>query len=177
MERKGLSSALQQISRIAVLSALCVALRYVFAGLPNVQPITAIFLLISVIWGFRQSFWVMAVTMLVSSFLLGFGPWVLWQIMAFALIILVWRHLLYPLTEKLWFSQMLKLVLQSLFAGLMGALYGCIIDFCYALLYSMPWWTYVLAGLSFNLAHALSTVFFYPLLATSFRRLIYEKNQ
>ena len=168
---------LQKISRIAMLSALCVVLRYAFAGLPNVQPITAVFLLLSVIWSLSESFLTMAVTMLVSSFLLGFGPWVLWQILAFGAILVLWRYLLYPLTETLLSEQQQKLVLQSVFAGLLGAFYGCIIDFCYALIYSMPWWSYIMAGLSFNLAHALSTLFFYPLLVSIFRRFIYEKNQ
>lgn len=168
--------SLQQVTRIALLSALCVVLRYAFASLPNVQPITAIFLLWGLLVSLGESLLIMAVTMLVSSFLLGFGPWVFWQILAFALVLLLWRWLLCPLSKFLATLGISELLSQSVFAGLMGVAYGVIIDSCYALLYGMPWWTYVLAGASFNLAHALSTLLFYPLLFPIIRRFSHEKN-
>lgn len=166
---------LKQISRIAILSALCVVLRYAFAALPNVQPITAIFLISALVFSLSESILIMAVTMLVSSFLLGFGPWVFWQIFSFAVILLVWKYLLYPLTRALKFAKINEIVLQSLFAGLLGIVYGVVIDSCYAFLYGMPWWTYVLTGASFNLAHALSTILFYPLILPIMRRFTHEK--
>ncbi|MEZ7646615.1 ECF transporter S component, partial [Streptococcus parasanguinis] len=47
----------------------------------------------------------------------------------------------------------------------------------YALIYHIPWWTYVLVnGFSFNLAHALSTIIFYPIIYQIFRRFYVEKN-
>lgn len=170
------SKSLQHLTRIAILSALCVVLRYTFASLPNVQPITAIFLISSVSLGLADSISIMAITMLVSSFLMGFGPWVFWQILSFALILCLWKWLLYPLTKVLKFGKINEVVPQALLAGMMGIVYGVVIDSFYAFIYSMPWWTYVLAGVSFNLAHALSTILFYPLILPILRRFYHEKS-
>lgn len=126
--------SLQKISRIAILSALCVALRYAFSSLPNIQPITAIFLITAIVYGLSDSILIMSLTMLVSSFLLMFGPWVIWQIFSFTVILVIWKYLLYPLTKFLKFAKINEIVWQSLFAGLLGIVYGLVIDSCYAFL-------------------------------------------
>lgn len=41
---------IQRMARIAILSALAVGLRSAFIGLPNIQPITAMFLWLFFIW-------------------------------------------------------------------------------------------------------------------------------
>lgn len=43
------------VSRIAVMSALCVVLRIAFSSLPNVQPVTAIFFRISSLFWVSRS--------------------------------------------------------------------------------------------------------------------------
>ena len=109
----------------------------------------------------------MAVTMFTSAFLLGMSPVVLAQILAFGLLLTLWRGL----------YRHLSLQVQTLVVGILSFLYGIVIDSLYAVLYHMPWWTYALVnGFSFNLAHALSTACFYPLLYVVFRRLYHEKT-
>ncbi|HGK6758767.1 TPA: ECF transporter S component [Streptococcus agalactiae] len=169
------NSTLTKLTRVAILSALCVVLRYAFAPLPNIQPITAIFLIIVVLFDLKEGVATVTITMLVSSFLMGFGPWVFLQIISFALILCLWKFLIYPLTKAVCFGKITEVVLQTFFAGGLGVVYGVIIDTCFAWLYHMPWWTYVLAGLSFNMAHALSTCLFYPLLLPILRRFRNEK--
>ena len=89
------------------------------------------------------------------------------QILVFALLLTLWRGL----------YRHLSLQVQTLVVGTLSFLYGVLIDSLYAVLYHMPWWTYALVnGFSFNLAHALSTACFYPLLYVVFRRLYHEKN-
>jgi len=110
---------------------------------------------------------VMAVTMFTSAFLLGMSPVVLAQILAFSLLLTLWRGL----------YRHLSLQVQTLVVGILSFLYGIVIDSLYAVLYHMPWWTYALVnGFSFNLAHTFSTACFYPLLYVVFRRLYHEKN-
>ena len=53
----------RKMAKIAILSALCVAFRYAFSFLPNVQPISAIFFLIVIFEDLQTSLLVMAVTM------------------------------------------------------------------------------------------------------------------
>lgn len=77
------NSTLTKLTRVAILSALCVVLRYAFAPLPNIQPITAIFLITVVLFDLKEGVATVTITMLVSSFLMGFGPWVFLQIISF----------------------------------------------------------------------------------------------
>ncbi|CAM2916913.1 membrane protein [Streptococcus agalactiae LMG 14747] len=157
----------QTMSKIAMLSALCVVLRYAFAAFPNIQPITALFLLLVTFENLGLAFLVMGLTMLISSFLLGFGPWVFFQIISFGLLLVFWRLL----TIRKWNRYFL-----SLLSMCVAFLYGMIIDSLMAFFWGMPWWSYVVAGLPFNLNHALSTLLFYPILTFILRRFYHEKN-
>lgn len=163
---------LQKISRVAILSALAIVLRIAFAGLPNIQPITAIFLVCAVFYGFWESFLIMSVTMLVTSFLLGFGPWVLGQIIGFGSILFLWKFIGYPLTKSLRLGSINQIILQAVLAGLLSVIYGIVIDTYSALLFAAPLLAYILAGMTFNLMHAVSTVLFYPIILSIFRRLL-----
>lgn len=158
-----------------MMAALCVVLRQAFSSLPNVQPITAVFLLLVPDWGIFDAILVMAVTMLVSSFLLGFGYWVFLQILAFAVVMILWLGYL-TLVTRLVKSDIIRVFVETIGAGLVGIGYGIVIDSLSAALFGMPWWSYVAAGFFFNLAHALSTLIFYPLLLSFFRRLSHEKT-
>lgn len=158
-----------------MMAALCVVLRQAFAFLPNVQPITAIFLVLISVWGLLDAFLVMALTMLVSSFLLGFGHWVFLQIISFGLVMILWKGHSSLVTR--WVkTDIMRLLVGSLGAGIVGIAYGLIIDSLSAILFNMPWWSYVAAGFFFNLAHAISTLIFYPLITTIFRRFSHEKT-
>lgn len=158
--------SLRYLARIALLAAVCVVLRYAFAGLPNIKPTTALYFLLVDFEDLKGSLLVMSISIFVSSFLFGMGPWVLFQILSFAVVICLW-YLLY---------RRLGLFCQSMLALLLAFSYGLVIDGITALLYQMPWWTYVVAGAGFNLAHACSTMLFYPILYFILRRLYHEKN-
>lgn len=162
----------KQMARIAILAALAFVLRMTFSHLPNIQPISALFLLTTLMMGYYEAILAMIISILLSSFLLGCGPWVFWQITAFIMIMTIWRFLLYPLTKKI---KGPEIVMQSLFAAILAFFYGLIIDSCFAYLYSMPWWSYLLAGTVFNGLHAISTFLFYPILLTIFRRVFNDK--
>ena len=82
---------LKRLTRITLLAALCVVLRQAFAFLPNVQPISAIFFLLVLFEDWQFACLVMAVTMFTSAFLLGMSPVVLAQILAFGLLLTLWR--------------------------------------------------------------------------------------
>lgn len=161
------------MSRIAIMSALCVVLRMVFSSLPNVQPVTAFLLSYLLYFGLAEAVLVMMLCLFLSAFLLGFGPWVFWQVTCFVLVLLLWRFVLYPLSQQF---PKYQLGCQAFLVALCGLLYGVLIDTCFAYLYSMPWWSYVLSGMPFNIAHALSTLIFFPVVMMLFRRLIGEQK-
>lgn len=164
--------SLKQITRISILAALAFVLRLTFSHLPNIQPVTAMFLALAILSSYYEAILVMSVCMLTSSFLLGFGPWVFWQITTFSFIIFLWHYVLYPLSKKMGKKAML---FQCLFTALLALIYGIIIDSFFTIIYQMPWWSYILAGMPFNLMHALSTLLFYPIFIIIFRRFAHGK--
>ena len=125
------------------------------------------FFLLVIFEGYSFAFLVMMITMFVSAIFLWMSLIVFFQIVAFGCLMLLWC-----ISYK-W----LPFVLQILFVGLLSFAYGVLIDSVYALIYHIPWWTYALVnGFSFNLAHALSTIIFYPIIYQIFRRFYVEKN-
>lgn len=71
---------------IAVLCALGVAGRAIFAPLPQFKPVMAITILSGVAFGGETGFLVGAVTMLLSNMLFTQGPWTPWQMFAMGVI-------------------------------------------------------------------------------------------
>lgn len=162
--------SLKKISRIAVLSALAIVLRYAFGAFPNVKPITAIFLVATIFYGLWEGMLIMMVTMLVTSFVLGFGPWVFGQLLAYSLILFLWKCLCYPLLKIFEDGKVSQMIFQSVLAGVMAMLYGLIIDSYSALIFGSAIWPMLISGFYFNVAHALSTIAFYPFIFSIFRR-------
>lgn len=165
----------KKITLIALLTSLCVVLRYAFGLFPNIKPITAIFLVVCLKVGLFESILLACSTMLVTGFLMGFGPWVFWQMGTYTLILVVWKlasrflAVFLPENSQGW--------IQITGAGLMGFFYGFVISIFSAIFYGSVFWPYWLNGLSYDFLHALSTALFYPLIIRIFRRYYHEKNQ
>ena len=148
------------------LAALCVALRQAFAPFPNVQPISAIFFSWWYLKGIALLFLWWWSPCLSPPFSWDEPDCVLFRLSPLA----VWCSFGASVTSGCPF------VLQIPFVGLLSFAYGVLIDTVYALIYHIPWWTYALVnGFSFNLAHALSTIIFYPIIYQIFRRFYVEK--
>ncbi|WP_394404755.1 hypothetical protein [Streptococcus sp. 20-1249] len=162
----------KRMSRIAILSALAIVLRFAFGAFPNVKPITAIFLVSLLYFPLADSLLIMALTMIGSGIYFGFSIVVLWQIVSFGLMMLAWRFLVLPLTEELSWAT----ILQSILAGLMAFAYGFLISIPTSIQFGANLWIYWLNGLMFDALHAASTFIFYPFIYQLFRRIYREKN-
>lgn len=150
---------IQRLTRIALLAALCIVLRYAFSGLPNIQPITAIFFVVTLSLGLLDGILVMAITMILTGLLLGFGPWVLNQILTYSVLLAFWSL----------FVHRLSLVWQIVLTTALSFLYGVIMDYSYGLIFNSGL-AFVITGLYFDGLHAASTLFFYPIIMSIFRR-------
>jgi energy-coupling factor transport system substrate-specific component len=71
------------LALIAVLCALAVASRAIFAMLPNFKPIYGIIIIAGIALGPQAGFLVGAVGAFASNFLFGQGPWTPWQMLAY----------------------------------------------------------------------------------------------
>lgn len=162
----------RRISQIVILAALSIALRVAFGAFPNIKPISALFLVSLCFFPLSDSLWVMALTMLGSSLLFGFSLVVFWQIASFALVMLVWRFCIFPFIRK----GKLAVEVQSLLAGIMVFLYGFTISIPIAWQYGTNPIVFWMNGLTFDVLHSVSTILFYPIIYSIFRRYFpYEK--
>src|SRR5690625_2680817 len=75
-----------KLTLMAILSALAVAGRYLFAFLPNMQPVTAIIIVGGLFLGPGTAFLMAILITFLSNMLLGMGIWTVWQVLAWGFI-------------------------------------------------------------------------------------------
>ena len=157
--------SIRKITLIALLSTLAYIGRLLFAWIPNVQPVTVILLIITLEMGLVEGFLTASLSMILSNIFLGMGPWTLYQIASFAIVILVFFCLKF-LWRQTWKQPLLKLTFFTIMAGLMGYLYGFVISIFSVYFYHIPkFWVYYFQGLPFDTLHALGNIGFWILLS------------
>ncbi|MDO4540584.1 MAG: ATP-binding cassette domain-containing protein [Syntrophomonadaceae bacterium] len=155
----------REVVLIAVLCALTVATRAAFFMVPQFKPALAIVILSGVCFGPRTGLLTGALSMFVSGFFFGQGPWTPWQMLAFGLIGALAGGLFQPGRIP---QQKAALCLFGAFTALI--VYGGIMNPA-AVLIMQPFPTIEmfiaswLAGVPFDLLHAASTALFLLLLA------------
>ena len=145
---------------VAVLCALGVAGRAAFFMLPQCKPVMALVILSGAALGAQTGFLVGALTMLLSNFLFGQGPWTPWQMFAMGLVGF--------LAGALFHSGLLRRTRGALCAfGALAAifLYGALMSAQSALLWMQGLnmgilVSYLLAGLPMDALQAAATVVF-----------------
>lgn len=166
----------KHIALLAMMVALNYVGRIVFQFLPNVQPMTAILLLLTLYLGVADGLIVTVLSLFLSNMILGMGPWTFAQLFAYLVIVLFTGYVVRPyLPEKMsW--------LFAFFAFLTGLFYGLIISIVSYRTYGMTnFWIYYTVGLPFDLAHAIGNAVFYiilqPILHPLFMRFLERKTK
>lgn len=160
VEVKGLSA--KDIMPVVVMSAAAVVGRVIFAFVPQVQPVTAIVIIMGYCYGVSGGFLTGALTGLVSSLFMGLGPWTPWQMFAWGVI----GALSGVLGKANWCRKWWFLLPYS---ALTGFAFSIIMDVWTistlgdGLTVAMALSTFG-AGLVFNISHAVSNVIFVLLL-------------
>lgn len=148
----------RRIARLALLVSLCHVGRVMFGFIPNVQPMTVVLLLLTIVFGFSDGLIVAILSVFVSNLQLGMGVWTFAQIGTYLAVIAV-TALIAPMLRKL------PLWLSALYAGFIGFLYGFLISLIQSVFFSfISFFPYWIAGLSFDLLHALGNVGFWIIL-------------
>ena len=166
----------RDIVTLAVMCALAVTGRTAFFMLPNFTPVMAIVIIAGVAFGCEGGFITGAMTMFVSNFIMGQGPWTPWQMFAWGLIGFI--------AGLLGRAGLLKKKWQLLVFGMLtGYLYGWILNIWTAtgFMYELSWKAYLgLCATSFvpDTVHGVSTVIFLWLLSDDWgaklRRIKYK---
>lgn len=170
--------ALRQIMPAVVLGALAAAGRILFAPVPDFKPVSAICILAGVVFGRRNGFAVGALAALASNFFFGQGPWTPWQMYAWGLV----GYFAGVLADAGAFSSSAdalphraRHILLYAYGFLSALMYGFLLNgwTLVGFVHPITWQSALAiygAGLPFDLAHGLSTVFFLVVLYEPWKR-------
>ncbi len=154
--------SLRHLAVLALLTALCVVGRLSFTWIPNFKPVTAIVLLVCFYLGLTDALIVANLMILATSLYLGMGYWVIEQMLAYSLLVLLYFFLMklkplrYPLA-------------QVIIAALLGMVYGFIISLFEVFLFRFSsFWAYYSAGIPFDLMSSFGNLVFMLLLIKPF---------
>ncbi|MFT9204820.1 ECF transporter S component [Liquorilactobacillus mali] len=157
----------RRLTFLALMTALCVVGRFAFVSIPNVQPITAIVVWLTLTMGIFDGTVVSMLSMLITNLFMGMGYWTLAQLAAYFTVVLLvallgqW-HCSHPL------------LIHSIIAACMGFVYGFAVSLFQApILGGFPAaFAYWLVGIPFDAMHAFGNIIIYPLLAPRLTKLI-----
>ena len=145
------------------MTALTTVGRLAFAlpFMPNIQPMTALLLIIALNIGIVDSLIVSLLSILLTNLFLGMGPWTILQIISFGLVILLTSLVKYFYQPQSFIHR----IFFAIWAGFMGLVYGFVISYLNVRLYGMNnFWVYYLNGVPFDLLHAVGNVGFFIIL-------------
>ncbi|MCS1350015.1 ECF transporter S component [Mechercharimyces sp. CAU 1602] len=166
-ERSDVNS--KELVLIALLIAIAAVSRVPFAGIPSVQPTTFVIIVAAIVLGAERGFVIGAGAALVSNMFLGQGPWTPWQMVSWGLVG--------------WTAGVLKdtfimknMSTRLLFGFVWGFLFGWIMNVWVVIgMENHSWSTFVsvyVASFYFDLAHALSNLFFLAAFSSRWVRVL-----
>lgn len=177
MKNKEEYLSVHRIALLALLTAMSTVGRLMFAlpFLPNIQPMTAIFIIIALNIGIPDSLIVSLLSMLLTNLFLGMGPWTMMQILSFAAVIILTGAL------KVFyrFGNIKRRFFFAIWAFIVGFIYGFVISYLNFHLYGLSnFLVYYLNGLPFDLMHGLGNFGFFlilePILVPIIKNKFYE---
>ena len=165
-----------KLAVMAVMCALGIGGRMVFAGVPFVKPVAAIIILTGACMGPQRGFASGALIMLVSNFMFGQGPWTVWQMLAFGIMGILAGGIFYK-------RNLLKKPVYLAVFGFLCYLFitGPILDLSGIFAYSIGGKTSMAAtlaaGFGINLASATATAVFLLILAEPIMKKLNRLNK
>lgn len=161
----------KEVTLLAIMTAAAVASRAAFYFLPQVKPVAAIVIITGFAFGAQSGFLVGSLSMLLSNFIFGQGPWTPWQMFAMGLI-----GFAAGLVGKI------NICRKPLFAAIFGFLatlviYGGIVNPSTAIISHQPLnfsviMLFYMQGLPMDLIHSASTFAFLLLFTNPFMRIL-----
>lgn len=160
----------RELVLLAMLAAIAAVGRVPFAALPSVQPTTFVIIVSALVLGAESGFIIGAAAAIVSNIFLGQGPWTPWQMYAWGMTGLVAGSL-----RDTWWMQ--KVWGQCLFGFAVGWLFGWFMNLWFLLgfvgdLTKEAFISAYVASIYFDLAHALSNVFFLALFSHQWAKIL-----
>jgi len=149
---------IKDIVIIGMLSAIMITVQVAFAFLPNIELVSLLIILYTLIFG-RKTLFIIYVFVILEGLLYGFGLW--------------WFNYLYVWTVLFLIVRLLRSIrspyLWAIVSGLYGLSFGALCSIPYFILSGIPsGFAYWIAGIPFDITHGIANfsitlVMFYPL--------------
>lgn len=167
-ERKELNA--EEIVLIAMLAAIAAVSRIPFAPLPSVQPTSFVIIMSALVFGSEVGFLVGSLAAIVSNMFLGQGPWTPWQMFGWGMMGFTAGLLKNTVLMK-------SLIGRNIFGFVWGFIFGWLMNLWMILGFyaEINWKVFVTiysASFYFDLAHALSNVFFITIFSSIWLRIL-----
>ncbi|QGH34828.1 ECF transporter S component [Gracilibacillus salitolerans] len=154
-----------KLTLISLIAAVCVIGRIVFQFIPNIQPVTAIIIITGALVGVLPAICIAIVTTYITNLFLGMGIWTIWQMIAWAVI-----GVIAGIIGR--YNRKKRKFLLTIFAFVSAFIYGLIVNLG-TFTFAGNFVAYYLAGITFDIAHAIGNVIFmillYPILVRVFQ--------
>lgn len=159
------------LTRIALLTTLVSVGRMSFSFLPNVQPMTVLIVCITLYYGWKNGLAVSLLSVLLTNFYLGMGPWTIAQFAAYSVLV----GLTYLLEDS---YESIPIPVMQLYVAFLGIVYGLIISLVQAPFFGWNIFIpYYLSGLPFDIMHAGGNIVFFALLYPIAMRIFDRSDQ
>lgn len=160
----------RELVMLAILGAIAAVSRVPFASLPSVQPTTFVIIVSAIVLGPQSGFVIGVLAAIVSNLFLGQGPWTPWQMYCWGMI-----GLIAGLLRNRWL--MTNKLGRCVYGFIMGFVFGWVMNlwFLIAVIKDFTWEgiiVYYSASFWFDLAHALSNVFFLAIFSASWIKIL-----
>ncbi len=147
---------------IAVMVAMSVAGRFIFAVIPGFKPITAIVVITAIYFGCEVGFLTGSLSAVISNFYFGQGPWTPFQMFTWGLIGL--------LAGKFSFVLKTNRFILAIYGALVGILYSFLMDIWTVLWYDNQfhiklYLVAIVSSLPYTMIYAISNIIFLLCLA------------
>ena len=148
---------LRELVLMALLGALLFAAKMALAGLPNIEPVTLLVMVYSVVFG-RRALWAIGLYIGLEAIVWGINVWVINYIYLWPLLWLIARSLR-KMEHPLGWA-----VLAGFYGVFFGAMCAPVYVFTNGWAYALSWW---ISGIPFDLVHgvgnfAMALVLFAP---------------
>lgn len=160
----------REVVILAMLAAIAAVGRVPFAALPGVQPTSFVIIIAGLVFGAESGFIVGAVAALVSNVFLGQGPWTPWQMYAWGMMGMTAGLLKNTkFLKSLWGKCTFGFIWGYVFGWFMNSwvIVSNIENFSLQFIMGI-----FLSSVSFDLAHALSNVFFIIVFSASWLKIL-----
>lgn len=145
------------VAIVGLLSAFNIASRMFLQFAPNIKPVTTVIIVTAMVMGVRYSVYINVVTVLVSGIMLGFGTFIPFQILAWAII-----GGIAGLLHKNKRYKKVPIGFMALLCAIGGFVFGFFVSLDkFFIAGPYGFYVYYLNGLPFDGLHAAGNFFFY----------------